>query len=86
MRPRVDWMNQTDDRILELLEESELILSPAVLAKNLDYTRNWVSRRMSRLLEAGLVEQVDGSYYQISELGHAYLAGELDAEDLEQEK
>jgi len=83
MRPRVDWMNQTDDRVLELLAESDLILSPAVLAKNLDYTRNWVSRRLSKLNEAGLVRQVDGGYYQITDLGRDYLIGDIDAEELE---
>ena len=84
MRPRVDWMNQTDDRILDLLDESDLTLSPAVVAVNLDYSRNWVSRRMSRLEDAELVEKVDGSYYRITDRGRAYLEGELDADELEE--
>jgi len=46
MRPRVDWMNQTDDRILELLDESDLIPTSAVMAKTLEYTRNRVPRRV----------------------------------------
>lgn len=83
MRPRVEWMNQTDDRVLELLEESDLILTPAVIAKNLEYTRNWVSRRVGKLEDAGLVEPVDSGYYRITERGRAYLAGELDAHELE---
>ena len=83
MRPRVDWMNQTDDRILELLDESDLILTPAVMARNLDYTRNWVSRRVGKLESAGLVEPVDSGYYRISDRGRAYLTGDLDADDLE---
>ena len=85
MRPRVDWMNQTDDRILETLDESDLILTPAVLAKNLEYSRSWVSERISKLRETGLVENVDGSYYRITDQGRAYLAGELDAEELKDE-
>ncbi|OYR80253.1 MarR family transcriptional regulator [Halorubrum sp. E3] len=85
MRPRVEWMNQTDDRVLELLAESDLILTPAVIAKNLEYTRNWVSRRIGRLEDAGLVEPVDSGYYRITDRGRAYLAGELDTEDLEVE-
>ena len=83
MRPRVDWMNQTDDRILELLDESDLVLTPAVIAKNLEYTRNWVSRRVGKLADAGLVEPIDSGYYQITERGRAYLAGELTTDDLE---
>ncbi|WP_323173817.1 winged helix-turn-helix domain-containing protein [Natrialba sp. PRR66] len=84
MRPRVEWMNQTDNRILEILDESDLILSPAVTAINLDYSRNWVSRRMSKLQKAGLIEKVNGSYYRITDRGRAYLTGELDAEELEE--
>ena len=83
MRPRVEWMNQTDDRILELLAESDLILTPAVMARNLDYTRNWVSRRIGKLESAGLVEPLESGYYRISDRGRAYLAGEIDAEQLE---
>jgi len=85
MRPRVEWMNQTDDRILEILAESDLILTPAVIAKNLEYTRNWVSRRIGKLENAGLVEPVDSGYYRISDRGRAYLAGEIDAKDIEGE-
>ena len=83
MRPRVDWMNQTDDRILELLDESDLILTPAVMARNLDYTRNWVSRRVGKLESAGLVEPIDSGYYRISDRGRAYLEGKIDADELE---
>ena len=82
MRPRVEWMNQTDDRILELLDESDLILSPSVIAKNLEYTRNWISKRLSLLVNAGLIEQVDEGYYVITDRGRAYLSGELDSDDL----
>ena len=83
MRPRVSWMNQTDDRILLLLEESGLMLSPAVIAANLEYTRGWVSKRLRKLLEAGLVEKSQSSYYEITERGEQYLAGEINANILE---
>lgn len=74
-------MNQTDDRILQALEETEMMLTPVVLAKNLDYSRTWVSTRISKLVDAGLIENPEGSFYQISDRGRSYLAGELDAED-----
>ena len=82
MRPRVDWMNQTDDRILELLDESGLELSPVVLSRNLDYSRSWVSQRLTKLSEVGLVGVDDGSYYYITDRGQDYLKGDLDADDL----
>jgi predicted transcriptional regulator len=76
-------MNQTDDRILELLAESDLILTPAVIGKNLEYTRNWISRRIGKLEDASLVEPVDSGYYRITDRGRAYLSGEIDADELE---
>jgi len=83
MRPRVDWMNQTDDRILELLRESGLELTPAALAHNLDYSRSWISRRISKMADAGLVDTAEDGYYGITDKGRAYLAGDLNADDLE---
>lgn len=76
-------MTQGDDRILELLEDSGLILSPAVIAKNTDYTRNYINKRVRKLEPRGLVESTDGGYYQITELGRRYLYGEVDADELE---
>jgi predicted transcriptional regulator len=82
-RARVPWMTQADDRILETLDDSDLVLSPRILAFNNEYTRQHVSRRLSKLVDSGLVEKVDDGLYQITELGKAYLSGELDADDLE---
>ena len=76
-------MTQADDRILETLDDSGLLLSPRILAVNNDYTRQHVSRRLSRLVDAGLVERVDEGLYKVTDQGRAYLAGDLDAEDLE---
>lgn len=82
-RPRVSWMTRADDRILETLSESNLILSPHVLAVNTDYTRQHITNRLSKLTEAKLVEKVDTGLYKITDRGRAYLTGELDAEELE---
>lgn len=76
-------MTQTDDRILELLDESDLILSPGILAVNLDYSRSWVSQRIKKLVDADLIRKVDGGHYEITDRGRAYLEGEIDAEELE---
>ncbi|PSP76166.1 MarR family transcriptional regulator [Halobacteriales archaeon QS_1_68_20] len=77
-------MTKADDYILELLADSDLVLSPAVVAYNIDYTRNYVTGRLSTLTEAGLVERPDSGMYRITETGRAYLAGELDASELEE--
>jgi predicted transcriptional regulator len=65
-----------DDRILEILGDSELILSPAVIAINIDKSRDEVNRRLSVLVEKGMVTRVKRGYYEITEDGVAYLQGE----------
>ena len=62
-------MTQADDRLLETLEESGLILSPRILAANTSYSRHYVSEPLAKLLNAGLVEKVDEGIYQITEKG-----------------
>jgi DNA-binding transcriptional ArsR family regulator len=94
-------MNELDDIILEFMEElgepggEPVVLSPTQLWYNIaekrsitDKTANTVSRRMSNLADHGLLERVeDGkAYYILTEKGRAYLAGELDAEDLESDE
>jgi len=75
-------MNQTDDRILELLDESGLELTPSVIAKNLNYSRSWASRRVSKLIEHNLIIQTDNNYYKISQKGQEYLSGDITAEEI----
>ena len=77
-------MTQGDDRILETLESSGIVLSPAVIAYNTEYTRNYVNKRIRKLRDASLVERVDEGYYRITDRGRAYLSGSLDADDLEE--
>ncbi|MFB1066526.1 transcriptional regulator [Natrinema sp. H-ect4] len=72
-----------DDRILEALESSGMILSPTVIAINIDKSRDEVNRRLSILVEYGVVTRVKRGYYEITDAGEQYLAGELDAGDLE---
>ena len=54
-----------------------MILSPAVIAINIDKPRGEVNRRLSKLVEYGLVTRVKRGYYEIAELGEQYLAGEV---------
>jgi DNA-binding IclR family transcriptional regulator len=78
-------MTQADDRLLETLDESDLTLSPRVLAVNTDYSRHYVSERLSVLLEANLIEKEDEGLYRITDRGKGYLAGRLDTDDLQLE-
>lgn len=76
-------MTQADDRILETLEESDMVLSPRVLGANMDYSRNYINQRMKHLREAELVNRVDEGLYKITDRGREYLHGELEADVLE---
>ena len=83
MRPRVEWMTQADERILEFLQEKEIVASPAVIAANIDYTGKYVSNRCRMLADAGLIQRVDASNYQITDFGERFLDGDVEAEELE---
>ncbi|MFP8952404.1 MarR family transcriptional regulator [Natrialbaceae archaeon A-arb3/5] len=76
-------MTQADDRLLETLDESGLILSPRVLSANTDYSRHYISTRLGKLTDADLVERIDEGLYQISDLGESYLRGEIEGDQLE---
>lgn len=83
MRKPGEWMqNPTDERILEVLDTG-LILGPTAIAKNIDKHRVTVSDRLRTLRTYGLVDSPEEGYYEITNLGEQYLAGELDADDLE---
>lgn len=72
----------TDDRILEVLE-SVFRLMPAVIGENIDRSRQHVTRRLSELTERGFVERPKRGYYEITDIGRRYLAGEIDADQVE---
>jgi DNA-binding IclR family transcriptional regulator len=62
MRKPGDWMqNPTDERILEVLNTG-LELGPTTIGRNIDRDRTGVSRRLSVLVEYGLVARVDEGY------------------------
>lgn len=94
MRPRVAGMNEVDDAVLEYFEAQEegAGLPPTVVWWNLaerldviDKSRDTVARRMrDNLTDRGLLSIADEKrgYYQITQKGRDYLAGEIDADDL----
>lgn len=83
------WWSKYDDHILAFLEDCGAAVPPRVILFNLEYRniasphRSTVKRRLSRLTEHGLVDEVDDSgYYIISEQGQQYLADNLDPSEL----
>ncbi|WP_417750453.1 transcriptional regulator [Salinibaculum salinum] len=55
-----------------------MILSPAVIAMNIEKSRDEVNRRLSILVEHDFVTRVQRGYYEITERGQRYLTGEFD--------
>ena len=82
MRQRPDWMTPTDEMILQTLADSDLVLSPAILAYNLQISREHVTRRLSEFVKYGLVDRPDRGKYEITGKARAYLDGELSVDDL----
>lgn len=75
-----EWMVPMDDEILELFHSAHLVLTPAIIAYNIDRSREEVNRRLSQLQEEQLVERVERGKYRITALGEEYLRGELAAD------
>ncbi|ELY68607.1 winged-helix domain-containing protein [Natronobacterium gregoryi] len=82
-------MSLKDGLILEFLEEHDLELPAKPLYRNLnrhghEIGYSTVRQRLGELEDHGLIEKVDDAgYYQISQKGQAYLAGEVALSDLE---
>jgi len=72
-----------DERILEALQSCGLVLSPAIIAYNIDKSREAVTRRLSELTEYGLTERVERGKYKIREEGKEYLNGDLEPNNLD---
>jgi predicted transcriptional regulator len=85
MRPRVEWLTQGDERILEFLQEKDIVATPTVIAANIDYTGDYVSRRCRKLASAGLLQRVDASNYRLTELGENFLEGEATRDQIPQQ-
>lgn len=90
MRPRVWWMNELDESILEFLSEinadDQVSLPPTPVWYNIaeerdltDKETNTFSRRMNNLAAAGLLEKVDENrgYYTITDIGERFLTNDL---------
>ncbi len=75
MRLPAEWMAPMDDDILELFHSADLVLTPSIIAYNIEYSREEVNRRLSSLESHGIVERVKRGKYRITSLGEEYLAG-----------
>lgn len=81
MRKAPNWLTQADERILELLVDSDPLPATAIrdklaaISPATDYSRAHISRRCGTLSKNDLLERRYRNY-SISEQGEAYLTGE----------
>lgn len=71
---RPDWLTEMDEEILDVLS-TNLVLSPSIIAENIDRSREGVSNRLNSLQAGGLVEKVDRGKYEITDEGVALYIG-----------
>lgn len=93
MRPRVPWMNEVDDAVLEFFDDQDsgVALPPTPVWYNLvrvlgsvDRSQDTVARRMRMLESVGLLDKIGGGrgYYYLTAKGRDYLSGDLDPGEL----
>lgn len=93
LRDRPDWFNKASEPILELLHDSTYPLNRSTVLSVLHLeledapSRGSVYSAFGPLVDHGLLVEIEGerntTLYSITERGRAYLAGELDADELE---
>lgn len=77
VRQPAEWMLPIDDAILSLFHTTDLVLTPSIMAYNIEYSRDEVNRRLVELEQRGFVEKVERGKYQITALGKQYVEGEI---------
>lgn len=83
MVERVSSFSPVDYEILLFFEEHDILVSPNVIATNIEYDRQYVSKRCRELMDFGLIEKDESGLYELTNFGRDFLAGEVDAEELE---
>jgi len=72
----------TDDRVLEYLREHETGSASKMDKSGLiPYSRGYISQRLGKLRDHGLVKPLGNGVYRITERGEKYLDGKLDTSE-----
>lgn len=82
-----NWENSATRPVLNLLDESNVAISPGGITLNLQLrmqrppSRSTVTRAIEQLLNRDLIEKPDETktYYQITDEGRRYLSGEFES-------
>jgi predicted transcriptional regulator len=84
MVERISWLSPADYEILGFFKEHDIRASPNVISVNIDYDRQYVSKRCRNLLNADLLEQPEEGIYELSDLGRNFLNGSVDPKVIEE--
>ena len=93
MPQRAEWMNDASIPVLDTFADAGIAVSAGAVELELNRrmkrppSRSTITRAIRKLREHSLVvkPEEDSIYYEITDKGRAYLAGDLDASDLNTE-
>lgn len=89
MRRHAGWLTQADERILEFLEEFGNHPPKAIrdrledIGRDMDFHGEHISRECRKLADKGLLVNVGGGTYSITDTGRAFLSGDIDAAEVD---
>lgn len=84
MVERISWFSTIDYQIFEFYKMHDISVSPSVLADNIDYHPEYTGSRLRLLRKSGLLNQTEKGYYELSDLGREFLAGDLPVDEVEE--
>lgn len=84
MVERISWFSTIDYQIFEFYQNHDITISPSVLADNIDYHPEYTGSRLRLLQKSGLLNQTEKGYYELSDFGREFLAGNLSDDEVEE--
>lgn len=82
MVERISWFKPCDYEILLFFEDHDIYIGAKALARNIEYSRQYVSKRLNALADAGMLDR-DGGLFTLNDRGREFLAGDLDTAEIE---
>lgn len=84
MWKEIGWMRRADHAILEWLDRTNIVATPAVIARNINYHPNYVGERLAELVDHDLAIREEEGWYRISPRGKEFIRGETILEEIQE--